>query len=392
MEHKIYFSTLARRVFFILLAWTSICSWSATLEQMKGSKADSAALQAAADAGNVADIRKLLGKGVPVDVRDDDGWTPLMTAAGRGQLDAVKIFLAAGADIETQSVNGQTPLMAAVASGSSAMVKLLVERGANTHAEAANGITVARIALKLGDPTIIGLVGANGSKVNTSTKSFRNSSVSDVTERAISALDAKQYSIAVPLFQQLTELTPQDPLAWHFLGEAMIGAGDKEGARNALTHAISISGTNTEAARRSQSILDSLRPVNLNPPPPLVCTPGPSMPTYQITGARVAYGSIGCDSFYFFGYGSLAVGAEELKQLVMSLTKTTCPSVATLIELKSFSEFDWGYRPRYFVVVHCGDSDSAAHLTFKPLSQYIVKPLENVIQVNPPANAVGIVN
>ncbi|CAE7255297.1 Trpa1 [Symbiodinium pilosum] len=53
--------------------------------------------------------------GIPIDVPDNDGDTPLMIAAHEGNVEAVRWLLAAGASLELRNAEGMSPLLAAAA-------------------------------------------------------------------------------------------------------------------------------------------------------------------------------------------------------------------------------------------------------------------------------------
>ena len=53
---------------------------------------------------------KLLPEALEVDLRDDDGRTPLSWAAGNGHEAVVKLLLEKGAELESQDGYGQTAI------------------------------------------------------------------------------------------------------------------------------------------------------------------------------------------------------------------------------------------------------------------------------------------
>ena len=61
-------------------------------------------------------VRPLLAE-APLRDEDDDGTTPLMTAAEAGNLAEVKRLIAAGADVNAQNIHYMTPLNAAIGGG-----------------------------------------------------------------------------------------------------------------------------------------------------------------------------------------------------------------------------------------------------------------------------------
>ena len=63
--------------------------------------------------GDVKQINELLQNNIDVNIRDEEGFTPLMLAADRGHKDAVKVLLAAGADVNIVNNNYDTALFIA---------------------------------------------------------------------------------------------------------------------------------------------------------------------------------------------------------------------------------------------------------------------------------------
>ena len=101
----------------------------------------------------LAIVKLLLEKGVPVEARDEEGSTPLISAAAYGQLGAVKVLLRSGADLEARNGFGSTALLAAACDCAIAtmpdtyeVMKLLLEKGANINARDHDGNTPLIIA------------------------------------------------------------------------------------------------------------------------------------------------------------------------------------------------------------------------------------------------------
>lgn len=89
-------------------------------------------------------LRKMIGGGANVNVKDRHGATPLMYAAEVGSADAVKMLLAAGADAKAKNAFDATALMWGVANIEK--VRLLVEAGADVNARSKQGMTPLLIA------------------------------------------------------------------------------------------------------------------------------------------------------------------------------------------------------------------------------------------------------
>jgi len=106
------------------------------------------ALHKDAITGNNRAVQLLLDRGAKVDVRDNDGKTPLLDAVYSAQIETVKILLQAGADIKARDKRGNTVLHI-VKYGFSGedvvpVAKLLVEHGADINAVSdAEGTTLS---------------------------------------------------------------------------------------------------------------------------------------------------------------------------------------------------------------------------------------------------------
>src|SRR5690606_22400754 len=77
--------------------------------------------------------RSMLDQGVPVDERNNYGWTALMHAARLGNVEVMAVLLDHGADVSASDDIGWTPLMRAAHKGHPEAVKLLLERGADPN-------------------------------------------------------------------------------------------------------------------------------------------------------------------------------------------------------------------------------------------------------------------
>ena len=92
-------------------------------------------------------VEILLKRGADVNVRDDNGLTPLHYAV-RYSIGAVEILLKYGADVNAQDDHGDTPLHCAVDSMDSiGAVEILLKRGANVDAQDDDGRTPLHYAV-----------------------------------------------------------------------------------------------------------------------------------------------------------------------------------------------------------------------------------------------------
>ena len=85
--------------------------------------------------GETKKIKLLLSKGVDVNCRDNDGYTPLFYAVWKKNVEMAKLLLACGAKVNLADRVKGTPLHYAVWFNDKDMVELLVSKGANITAE-----------------------------------------------------------------------------------------------------------------------------------------------------------------------------------------------------------------------------------------------------------------
>jgi ankyrin repeat protein len=81
-----------------------------------------------------------------VNLKDENGDTPLMLSSRTGHVEASKLLLGMGAHIDAQNVNGITALMLAVHGNHVETVKLLMANNANVHLKTADGLSALRTA------------------------------------------------------------------------------------------------------------------------------------------------------------------------------------------------------------------------------------------------------
>jgi ankyrin repeat protein len=87
------------------------------------------ALYEAAEAGDLALVKRLLAAGADANVRTTLNETPLLRAAEGGFVDVAAALLDADADAKIARKSGETPLMLAASHGDVAMLTLLLDRG-----------------------------------------------------------------------------------------------------------------------------------------------------------------------------------------------------------------------------------------------------------------------
>jgi ankyrin repeat protein len=88
---------------------------------------------AAARDGSLVRLRALISAGADMNVKDSEGWTPLMVAALKGHAKTVVLLLSHGAHIETKNNSGWTALRFASSVGDTEMMTLLIGYGADVN-------------------------------------------------------------------------------------------------------------------------------------------------------------------------------------------------------------------------------------------------------------------
>jgi type II secretory pathway predicted ATPase ExeA len=121
-----------------------------------------AALLAVAREGQVADLSRLLASGVPANVRDANGFTPLMLAVVSGHLPAARALLDGGALVNARNPGGITPIMLAVINERPEVLTLLLERGADVNAQSGTGWTALTFAAWKGDADLVRVLLGHG--------------------------------------------------------------------------------------------------------------------------------------------------------------------------------------------------------------------------------------
>lgn len=81
--------------------------------------------------GDVETVRSYLDSGVAVDIRDNNGSTPLMEASSKGYAGVIALLLEYGADIAAQDKLSRSALDKAKANGHQEAIRLLIEAGLN---------------------------------------------------------------------------------------------------------------------------------------------------------------------------------------------------------------------------------------------------------------------
>jgi uncharacterized protein len=125
-----------------------------------------AVVMARARDGEIDALTRLLSSGVSPNVRDVDGFTPLMAAVVNDRSSAARILLDHGAEINARARGGLTALMLAIINDRPAAVTLLLDRGADVNAQSGAGWTALTFAAWKGDAAVVRALLSHGAKPN----------------------------------------------------------------------------------------------------------------------------------------------------------------------------------------------------------------------------------
>lgn len=128
--------------------------------------AQAADIHDAAQAGDNAEIEKLLKKGVDVNARDKNGETPLYEAATNGYTEIVELLISKGADVNAKDNDGITALHLSAWNNNSEMVAILIAKGADVNIKKNDGNTPLHDAASNNSKTAIKLLLLNGADIN----------------------------------------------------------------------------------------------------------------------------------------------------------------------------------------------------------------------------------
>ena len=128
-------------------------------------------LVAAATAGDLDAVVRLLELGLPIDATDAQGATAMIRAAGSGHAALVVHLLDAGADTQCVSRSGIHCLAAAVAARREAVVRTLLSHGVAVDLPIAGGGTALIVAAALGEPRTVEALLESGANPNAADES-----------------------------------------------------------------------------------------------------------------------------------------------------------------------------------------------------------------------------
>ena len=147
----------------VVLVGCGTTQQSAPAPEPPTGKAPNISILKAAQDGNIEAVKQHLAAGADMNVKDENGWTPLNSAAVKGRNQIVKLLIEKGADL-----NAGTPLIFAATDGHVKVLELLIAAGTDVNAKANDqlGGTALHIAANLGHKKVVELLVAAGADVN----------------------------------------------------------------------------------------------------------------------------------------------------------------------------------------------------------------------------------
>lgn len=121
------------------------------------------ALFSAAATGNLGKVSAIVGRGAAVNVRDQNGDTPLHWAVGHGHYAVAEFLIAHGADVHARDRAGETPLFGA---DGKRVAELLIAHGATVDSRDFVGQTPLDKAAWRGRLGVMRVLIAHGANVN----------------------------------------------------------------------------------------------------------------------------------------------------------------------------------------------------------------------------------
>ncbi|MGN0015708.1 MAG: ankyrin repeat domain-containing protein [Candidatus Gastranaerophilaceae bacterium] len=116
------------------------------IQQLGYEASEKGFFQAAAD-GNIAVLNLFMTVNTYINIKDEEGRTPVYMAAATGEEKSVKYLLLCGADINSRTYTMKSPLMAAIEAHSFETAKLLIDSNASLNVADDEGYTPMHYAV-----------------------------------------------------------------------------------------------------------------------------------------------------------------------------------------------------------------------------------------------------
>ncbi|HEX5363237.1 MAG TPA: ankyrin repeat domain-containing protein [Gallionella sp.] len=120
----------------------------------------------AVESQNKKALAAYLSAGLPVDTRDERGWTPLMISAFNGNEEMAELLIRSGADVQIEDHAGYGPMHWAAFNGYRRVVRLLSSQRGNVNARSHHGWTPLLQAATRGHLDVCIALISSGANVN----------------------------------------------------------------------------------------------------------------------------------------------------------------------------------------------------------------------------------
>ncbi len=152
--------------------------------------ADGVPLADAAERGNLAAVRTLIGQGFDVNATRVDGTTALHAAVHADRLEIAELLLKAGANAGIRDRYGVTPLYLAGVNGNAEMIRRLLDSGVDPNTVDPGGETALMTAARTGAVTALRLLLERGATVDAREPEFQQTALMiAVRENHLPAVD-----------------------------------------------------------------------------------------------------------------------------------------------------------------------------------------------------------
>jgi len=120
----------------------------------------------AARVGSNTEVTRLVDLGMPMDVVNEKGATPVFVAAEFGHLETVRLLTDRGANLNLADKDGTTPVSMAAQNGHHEIVRVLTDKGANLDLAHKNGATPVYVAAEKGYHEIVRVLTDKGANLD----------------------------------------------------------------------------------------------------------------------------------------------------------------------------------------------------------------------------------
>jgi hypothetical protein len=153
-------------------------------------------------------IQKILERNPNIDVKDNDGWTPLMLALRFSTPEIIQMILERNPNIDIQNNDDWTHLMFALRYSTPEIIQKILERNTNIDTQHNNGWTPLMLALQYSTPKIIKLILERDPNINI--KNNEGETALDISKKVVFKTDGEKEEIINLIKSKIKFLTLND--------------------------------------------------------------------------------------------------------------------------------------------------------------------------------------